>query len=108
MINVTLNLVGGENLAWQERKAGSFIITPLYCGSAILGQEVAAAVNRPRTWTGAYLETKDYSGKEPDLYDNKTDNCDDKTGISLGTAITISGRLPARSWVITLRQQRLF
>jgi Patatin-like phospholipase len=86
VINATLNLVGGENLAWQERKASSFIITPLYCGSAILGTEVPgrAAANNPRKWTGAYVETKDYGGKEPDLNDNKT-------GISLGTAITISG-----------------
>ena len=38
VINVTLNLVGGENLAWQERKASSFIITPFYCGSAVLGR----------------------------------------------------------------------
>jgi predicted acylesterase/phospholipase RssA len=86
VINVTLNLVGGENLAWQERKASSFIITPLYCGSAILGTEITgrAAANDPRRWKGAYVETKDYGGKEPDLNDNKT-------GISLGTAMTISG-----------------
>src|SRR5262249_53360779 len=36
VINVTLNLVGGANLAWQERKASSFTISPLACGSATL------------------------------------------------------------------------
>src|SRR5262249_3574942 len=78
--------VGGENLAWQERKASSFIITPFYCGSAALGSEVVgyAVANNPRKWTGAYVETQHYGGKEPDLND-------DKTGISLGTAMTISG-----------------
>ncbi|HET7464969.1 MAG TPA: patatin-like phospholipase family protein [Longimicrobium sp.] len=33
-INATLNLVsGGEKLAWQQRKAESFSMTPLYCGN---------------------------------------------------------------------------
>lgn len=32
-----LNLVQGQELAWQERKAESFVMTPLYCGSATTG-----------------------------------------------------------------------
>ncbi len=32
IINTALNLVHGENLAWQERKAESFIFTPSWCG----------------------------------------------------------------------------
>jgi hypothetical protein len=32
VINATLNLVGGERLAWQQRKAKSFVFTPLYSG----------------------------------------------------------------------------
>lgn len=36
LINTTLNLVGKEsNLAWQDRKAASFVMSPLYCGYAI-------------------------------------------------------------------------
>jgi hypothetical protein len=112
VINVTLNLVGGQNLAWQERKASSFIITPFYCGSAILGDKITgvATANSPQKWTGAYVETKDYGGKEPDL-----DR--DKTGISLGTAITISGAAaspsmgynssPATAFLMTLFNVRL-
>src|SRR5262249_14959999 len=110
IINVTLNLVGGKNLAWQERKASSFIITPLYCGSSVLGSEVAPTMNSPRKWTGAYIGTEDYGGKEPDLNDNKT-------GISLGTAITISGAAaspsmgynsaPATAFLMTLFNVRL-
>jgi hypothetical protein len=112
VINVTLNLVGGENLAWQERKASSFIITPLYCGSAVLGSEVigSAVTNHPRRWSGAYIETQNYGGKEPELND-------DKTGISLGTAITISGAAaspsmgynsaPATAFLMTLFNVRL-
>jgi hypothetical protein len=32
IINTALNLVGGSELAWQQRKAASFVFTPLYCG----------------------------------------------------------------------------
>jgi hypothetical protein len=37
VINITLNLVRGQNLAWQERKAESFTASPLHCGSSQLG-----------------------------------------------------------------------
>ncbi|MCH8622810.1 patatin-like phospholipase family protein [Undibacterium sp. TS12] len=32
IINTTLNLTQGDNMAWQERKAASFFLTPAYCG----------------------------------------------------------------------------
>ncbi len=34
IINAALNLVSGEELAWQRRKAASFMLTPRYCGYA--------------------------------------------------------------------------
>ena len=37
LINAALNIVHVNNLAWQERKAESFVFTPLYCGSASTG-----------------------------------------------------------------------
>ena len=60
VINITLNLVSGERLAWQQRKAQSFTVSPLHSGSARLG----------------YRASSEYGGHD---------------GISLGTAITISG-----------------
>ena len=60
-INTTLNLVAGKNLAWQQRKAEPFSITPLYCGCVRLG----------------YRNSREYGGKG--------------MGISIGTAATISG-----------------
>ncbi len=60
VVNVTLNLVAGQRLAWQQRKAESFTITPLHCGSFDLG----------------YRPSTTYAGSD---------------GITLGTAITISG-----------------
>ncbi len=60
VVNVTLNLVATRRLAWQQRKAESFTMSPLHCGSSNLG----------------YRRSTKYGG--PD-------------GISLGTAIAISG-----------------
>ena len=60
VVNATLNLVSGQRLAWQQRKAESFTITPLHCGSCDLGY-------RPSAGYG------------------------DTDGITLGTAIAISG-----------------
>jgi len=37
VVNITLNLVSGKRLAWQQRKAESFTVTPLHCGSSQLG-----------------------------------------------------------------------
>ncbi len=60
VLNLTLNLVGGDRLAWQQRKAEPQTVSPLHCGTARLG----------------YRHSARYGG--PD-------------GISLGTAMAISG-----------------
>jgi hypothetical protein len=60
IINTTLNLVHGDKLAWQQRKAESFSMTPLFCGS----------------WREGYRPSKRYGGSG---------------GITVGTAVTISG-----------------
>jgi len=39
VVNMALNLVAGENLAWQQRKAESFTATRLHCGSLRLGYQ---------------------------------------------------------------------
>src|SRR6266481_9214566 len=36
VVNIALNLVSGEKLGWQERKAQSFTVTPLHCGSSAM------------------------------------------------------------------------
>ena len=37
VINLTLNLVHGGRLAWQERKAAPFVVTPMHAGAYYLG-----------------------------------------------------------------------
>jgi Patatin-like phospholipase len=61
VINTTLNLVkSAEHLAWQQRKAESFSMTPLFCGN----------------FHDGYRPSRDYGGTN---------------GVSLATAVTISG-----------------
>ncbi len=63
IVNVALNLVHGSKLAWQERKAASFTISPFHCGSLEVGYRKNDASKK-----------QSYGG-----------------GVSLGTAVTISG-----------------
>ena len=72
VVNMALNLVQGDRLAWQDRKAHSFTVTPLHAGSMAVGDE------------GGYRRTR----SNPDVPHSRYGGSD---GISLGTAITISG-----------------
>lgn len=62
VIGIALNLASSRKLAWQQRKAESFTVTPFHCGTAELG----------------YRRTADYGAR-------------DGKGITLGTAMAISG-----------------
>lgn len=42
VVNTALNLVGGKRLAWQQRKAESFTVTPLHSGNLELGYRDSA------------------------------------------------------------------
>src|SRR6202034_2467648 len=41
VINMAINLVHGENLAWQQRKTDSFTASPLHCGNSRLGYRLS-------------------------------------------------------------------
>jgi hypothetical protein len=60
VVNIALNIVSTTNLAWQERKAEPFSVSPLHSGSSRVG----------------YRYSTTYG---------------DEQGISLGTAVAISG-----------------
>jgi hypothetical protein len=87
VINVALNVTASEKLAWQERKAEPFVFTPRYSGSGMLKPPewppagAAVDLNDP---PGAYVASDVYGGNEPDL---AMTGC----GVSLGTAVSISG-----------------
>jgi hypothetical protein len=46
-INMTLNLVSGESLAWQQRKAQSFTVSPLFSGNYQLGYRSSRVYGGP-------------------------------------------------------------
>jgi hypothetical protein len=87
VINIALNLVSGDKLAWQQRQAESFTVSPLHCGSPYLG----------------YRDAREYGDAE--------------RGITLGTAVTISGAAaspnmgyhssPALAFLLTMFNVRL-
>jgi hypothetical protein len=62
LVNVALNLVGGKELAWQDRKAESFTFSALHCG-----------------YRGGYRSAETYGRRKGGAR------------ISLGTAVAISG-----------------
>lgn len=51
LVNIALNLVAGEKLAWQQRKAESFTASPLHCGSLNLGYRPSGDYGGPRGMT---------------------------------------------------------
>ncbi len=58
VVNMALNLVHGEALAWQDRKAESFTVSPLHVGNHRLGYRRAAEYARsPRTGRAISLGT---------------------------------------------------
>lgn len=77
IMNAALNLVSGKNLAWQKRKARSFVFTPLYSGYDVMvgSESLTEQIGLPTTLAkNAYRPTKGFIG-----------------GFTLGTAMAISG-----------------
>jgi len=74
VVNMTLNLVRGDRLAWQQRKAESFTVSPLHCGSF----QVPDVEDPTHPAYGSYRKASDYGGQAVG-------------GITLGTAVAISG-----------------
>jgi predicted acylesterase/phospholipase RssA len=76
--NVALNLVGGQNLAWQQRKATSFIFTPAYCGFEYRTDEQEDTMaGGPPNMLYAYAPTAAHAG--------------DDRSLTMGLAVATSG-----------------
>ena len=69
VVNTALNLSGSSKLSWQERKAAPFSLTPHHCGSLL-----AQVGFRRSVW-----------------YGSRETIAGDQSGISLGSAIAVSG-----------------
>ncbi len=100
LLNASLNVTRGKELALQTRKARSFVFTPLYSGYTrpVLGSS---------EWQASFAETASAGMQKPG-----TEN-----GITLGTAVAISGAAaspnmgsysaPALAFLMTLFDVRL-
>ncbi len=91
IINMALNLVKGDELAWQSRKAANFVMTPAFCGfeMPVLAGADRVAVCPQR---GAFRPTTQYASKT--LYASITEDDsvhDSDDDIKLGAAVAISG-----------------
>jgi len=100
ILNTSLNVVRGKELALQTRKARSFALTPSYGG-------FTRALPDKREWDAAYAPTKKLASKLPGFQE----------GITIGTAMAISGAAaspnmgsysdPALGFLMTLFDVRL-
>jgi hypothetical protein len=77
ILNTTLNMTGGDDLAWQTRRAASFVFTPKYVGYE--------AKNSSGIDLGDYRRTYEYAAGR------KVSAPEKDTGLKLGTAMAISG-----------------
>jgi hypothetical protein len=108
ILNAALNISQGANLAWQERKAASFVFTPLYCGYSLAPtQGDTTLIDLPiNAETPGYRPTVTYAARDGE-----------EPGITLGTALATSGAAvspnmgratrPALAFLLTLFNARL-
>lgn len=87
LINTTLNITQGADLAWQERKAASFVFTPLFCGYSLERTQGDTTSLHPITSPApadpadpAYRPTAAFAGEDPE-----------EKGFTLGMALATSG-----------------
>jgi hypothetical protein len=91
IMNAALNLVKGDELAWQTRKAANFTFTPRYCGFETPAMPVScSAGSDAEAERGGYRRTELYGAvsSDPDPADK---------GLKLGMAMAVSGAAVASS-----------
>jgi hypothetical protein len=89
VINMTLNLTSGGPAAWAERKAMAFTASSLACGAALLPRRNEAS-DQP---VGVYVPTREYAGRE-----GYSDPIAGMRGLTLATAMTVSGAAVSPNW----------
>ena len=91
VLGMTLNITVHIRTDWAERKGASFTATPLFCGAGYM------ATLHGKTWTGpsigAYACSRTYAGPN-----QSHPGEDPETGLSLATAMTISGAAVSPNW----------
>jgi hypothetical protein len=94
IFNATLNLVSTRDLAWQERKAESFPMTPLRCGFDTWFERVNLSHDFPTGDRGQPTRRDDLqnpSGLDEFAYRATEHYAYEDGGFLVGTAVSISG-----------------
>jgi hypothetical protein len=90
IVCAALNVTHGERLAWQERKAESFVFTPKFCGyefPEMRYETDSDAVGNTDAPQAGFRDTETYAYPKSDSAALHAD----RGGVHLGTAISISG-----------------
>jgi hypothetical protein len=98
------------DLAWQQRKAASFVFSPRWCGYWLESTETSSVISRPDRVKGGYVPTESFV-HEPRGFGEKSH------GIMVGTAMATSGAAVSsqmgfasqgpRAFLLTLLNMRL-
>jgi hypothetical protein len=101
VLTLTLNVISTRNLAWQQRKAMPFTVSPLHSGAAFLSPLTDKPGGTLAAYRGAYRPSDLYGGASHGrgprwlrrlLKSPRGAGLDEENkGISLGTAMAISG-----------------
>jgi hypothetical protein len=89
IINMTLNLTSGGPTSWAERKAMAFTASALTCGAALLPRPEEP----PGQPAGVFVPTVGYAGRE-----GRSEPTAHMKGLTLATAMTISGAAVSPNW----------
>lgn len=109
LLNTTLNMSAGQQLAWQQRKAGAFFFSPLYCGYEL------PATAEYRNSTGGFAPTASYmwtpaalaaaqaarTAQKTSGRDSAQVSADDTAlegGALLGSVMAVSGAAASPNW----------
>jgi hypothetical protein len=85
IVNTALNLVNGEELAWQTRKAANFTFTPAFCGFELPSMASPGGLQVGKeAMRGGFRRTDAYRPSPPARHD-------EEKGINLGMAVAVSG-----------------
>jgi hypothetical protein len=108
LINTTLNMTAGDDLAYQERKAQSFVFTPLFCGYDFAAKQTLLSRNLSAQF--GFRPTTQFADGADGLRRKALP-------VGIGTAVAISGAAanpnagyhtsPAVAFLLTIFNARL-
>jgi hypothetical protein len=91
VVNMALNLLATKNLAWQERKATNYVSTPLHTGGHLVGYRDSRLV-------ASDMSVLDRRRIERAVGPDKELLANGANGMTLGTAMAISGAAASPNW----------